>query len=388
MAWPPRRARFALVVSVLLHAGLLVLLVRAPAPPIAPAPAAPLFVEIHEVVRQAAAKAAPATQSPSPPVKASGGKGKRQRAIQKALPSFVEPPADVAKELAPAPGGDFPLAEPPHPDLAHAATRAADSLVSRQVLPTDPAREDRSIQAPFAIEDPNARVAGMLREGLGRDRVDRGMVDPYFRSMGGAMTRAWKPEPKVDAKGLKGFLSEAGRGVRAGVSDYASAWLAAAAAYGKSGSPGDLEGPLDPDGRLKEHIPPGITEQHASHLRSTRIALIRLTQKLDGRLMHVELVQPSIDPEMDREILRELRGGEMVVPVPPHEGLGIHDPIRSLWAFQLTVDIAPPVPMVSGTFDLDALFDRKTREEMGGLIDVRMPLSRRISKQVSLIAVE
>lgn len=388
MRRPSHRARFALAVSVLLHAGLLVLLLRAAPAPVAATPPSPLFVEIHEVKRKPASKPAPAVQSPSPSVKSSRGKGARQKAIQKALPSFTKPAPDVIPDDHGGQDGDFPLAEPPHPDLAHAATRAAESLTARQVLPSPPVLEDRSIQAPFAIEDTNARVSAMLREGLGRDRVERGMVDPYFREMGGAMTKAWNPEPKVDAKGLAGFLSEAGRGLRANASQYAAAWMAAAERYGKSGSPGDLEGPLDPDGRLKEHIPPGITEQQGHHLKSTRIALVRLTQKLDGRLLHVELVQPSIDAEMDREILRELRAGEMVMPVPPHEGLGIHDPIRSLWAFQLTVDIAPPVPMVSGRFDIEAFFDRKSREEMGGLIDVRMPLSRRISKQVSLLAVE
>src|SRR6185312_16358410 len=118
-------------------------------------------------------------------------------------------------------------------------------------------------------------------------------------------------------------------------------------------------------------------------------ALVRITQGLNGKLLHVELVQPSIDPAMDAEVMRELKRGEMVLPVPPTNGMGIHDPIRSIWAFQLTISIAPPVPMVSGSFDIEALFDKKTRDEMGGsLFDVRMPLSRRISKRVDLVSVE
>jgi hypothetical protein len=303
-----------------------------------------------------------------------------------AAPSLpVAPPSAEVPQVPAAP----PSASAPN--LADAATRSANRVAENSLALNPPKPEaqpeDRSIQAPFVVEDPNARVSSMLREGLGRDRVERGLVDPYFRDLGQKMAEQWKPEKKVDAKGLRGFLEEAGRGLREGVGEYATSWMAHAEQYGKTGKLTD-DDPYDSDGRLKEQIPHGITEQLPTELRSSRIALVRLTQRPDGHLLHVELVQPSVDPAMDAEVMRELKLGEMVLPVPPARGQGIHDPIRSVWAFELTVSITPPIPMVHGTFDLAAIFDKKMRDEMGGIVDVRMPLSRRITKQVTLVSVE
>jgi hypothetical protein len=190
---------------------------------------------------------------------------------------------------------------------------------------------------------------------------------------------------------MKGFLEELGRGLREGTRDFARAYAAQADEYGRTGTVSGSDEPAGPDGRLEipMHAPLGSSAQLPGMWTNTRVALVRLTQDPHGHLLHVELVQPSIDPSMDAEILRELRLGQMTLPVPPSDGQGIHDPIRSIWAFQLVVSIAPPLPnAIGGTFDLDALFDKKTREENGGVIDVRLPLSRRIYKHVELISVE
>lgn len=393
-----RRIPYALLASLAIHAGLVAWLAlrKPPEPP--PAAQAPIVVEIVEPPRPKVA--APAV----PPVPAAPLAEKSAPAHRKAKPSApaasqpVNPapaPSSVAEGEVAVPSGPAvpPAAAAPNiPDLASAGTAAANRVAEQALKldrpPTLQAPDDRSIQAPFVIDDRNERVAGMLREGLGRDRVERGMVDPYFHELGQKMASQWKPEKLVDEKGMKGFLAEAGRGLKAGATEWVRAWGKAAEAYGKSGNPGDTGGPFEADGRLKENIPPGFTQTMPSQLTSSRIALVRLTQRPDGHLLHVELVQPSIDPVMDAEIMRELRGGEMVMPVPPTRGQGIHNPIRSIWAFQLAISIAPPVPMVTGSFDLEALFDKKMREEMGGLVDVRMPLSRRITKRVDLVSVE
>ncbi|MBS2030211.1 MAG: TonB C-terminal domain-containing protein [Deltaproteobacteria bacterium] len=392
-----RRVQLAVLASVLLHGALAVfVLTRKPTPP----PKwenAPLVIEIREK-RAEKKPPPPAPLKPTEPPKKLSKSNKSP--LPKAGSHTPQPPQLAEKPSAPpsaaSPGApEVPSAAPAvkAPNLADAATRSADRVAQNSLaleppkLPPPP--EDRSVQAPFVIDNPNERVASMLREPLGRDRVERGMYDPYFHQMGEAMSKQWQAEKKVDEKGLKGFLDEAARGLAVGAQQWMLAWQAAAEQYGKTGNPGDIDGPYDIDGRLKEHIPPGVTQTMPNQLSSSRIALVRITQGLNGKLLHVELVQPSIDPAMDAEVMRELKLGEMVLPVPPTKGMGIHDPIRSIWAFQLTVSIAPPAPMISGSFDIEALFDKKTREEMGGsLVDVRLPLSRRISKRVDLVSVE
>ena len=390
-----RRVRLALLASLCLHGALAVFVLTRKPPPQPKWENAPLTIEIRE---------APAEKKQTPPAKPLEPPKKLSKNNQSPKPKAgvkTPPPSQLAEKpsappAATTPGApEVPSAQPSEkaPNLADAATRSADRVAQNSLalhppkLPPPP--EDRSIQAPFVIDNPNERVASMLREPLARDRVERGMYDPYFHQMCEAMAKQWQAEKKVDEKGLKGFLDEAARGLASGTQEWMRAWQAAAEQYGKTGNPGDIGGPYDIDGRLKDNIPPGFTQTMPTQLASSRIALVRITQGLNGKLLHVELVQPSIDPAMDAEVMRELKHGEMVLPVPPTNGMGIHDPIRSIWAFQLTISIAPPVPMVSGSFDIEALFDKKTRDEMGGsLIDVRMPLSRRISKRVDLVSVE
>jgi len=392
MRSPSRRAQLALLGSLLLHGALALLLINRKPTSAPRRNAAPVSIEIIEAP---APKPAAVIPAPAKLAHAAPHAPHRHRAPAP-VASHTEAVA-IAPAPAPAPpqpsGPDVPSAPPTQraPDLSAAATRAADRVSQTSLALAPPvltAPEDRSIQAPFVIADPNARVASMLREGLGRSRVERGLVDPYFSQLGEAMDRQWEAEKHVDEKGMKGFLEEMGRGLREG----ARAYVAAASEYGRTGTIAGAGGPMGPDGRLQVplHEPLGGSEQLPGMWRSTRVALVRLTQRPDGHLLAVELVQPSIDAAMDAEILRELRRGTMKLPVPPTEGQGIHDPIRSIWAFQLVVSIAPPVPnVIGGTFDLDALFDKKTREENGGsLVDVRLPLSRRITKRVQLISVE
>jgi hypothetical protein len=112
--------------------------------------------------------------------------------------------------------------------------------------------------------------------------------------------------------------------------------------------------------------------------------VVRLTQSRAGRLLDVELVLPSGNPAVDAAVMRGLRGGETVLPVPPTEGMGIRDPIRSLWAFQLSIKVCPPAPVLSGNFDIAAPFDRK----IGNGAGVCIPLDRTIEKHVELLEVD
>ena len=58
--------------------------------------------------------------------------------------------------------------------------------------------------------------------------------------------------------------------------------------------------------------------------------------------------------------------------------------MHTIWAFQLVVDIAPPAPILGATFDDSMLWDKRLRDQL----DVRLPLSRRILKSVTLLSVD
>jgi len=111
--------------------------------------------------------------------------------------------------------------------------------------------------------------------------------------------------------------------------------------------------------------------------RATKRATVRVVQETSGRLRSVQLLSPSNDPELDRMAVEDVRAAAEKMPAPPKEGLGIKDPIVSLWEFQLIVSISPPIPTVTFEFD-----------EVLGFIDPRMPLDRRIYKRIRLVGVE
>jgi TonB family protein len=111
--------------------------------------------------------------------------------------------------------------------------------------------------------------------------------------------------------------------------------------------------------------------------KATRRAVIRVVQDAAGKLLKVELVQPSQDAKVDKEALVDVRSAAEKLPPPPAEALEGKATLSSLWSFELIVSISPPVPTFSFEFD-----------EALGFIDARLPLDRRIYKKVRLVSVE
>ena len=76
---------------------------------------------------------------------------------------------------------------------------------------------------------------------------------------------------------------------------------------------------------LAAPAPTSDTRQQAAHRAAARedattrkgVVLIRLTQGRDGHILRVDLVAPSDNPALDAEVLRDLKTGQMVLPVPP-----------------------------------------------------------------------
>ena len=215
----------------------------------------------------------------------------------------------------------------------------------------------------------------MIAEGLGRDRVSRGAIDPYFSRVGQSLAKNWKPQGRVRPDSLVDNTAQLGENLAIGL----RAWQKVAEQYAKTGTLGtpDAEamgGPLTPIQELGE-----LRERFLDTYRQVNQTVVRITQGKGGLLQNVELIHASSDPVLDAQVLAELRSGAMQLPVPPEKGLGIGSSIRSMWSFTLVVSVSPPLPsaVVTGSFD-----------EVEGGLDVRVPLDRRIYKYVQLIAVE
>ncbi len=235
-----------------------------------------------------------------------------------------------------------------------------------------------------ALEAPKDLVLTITKETLGKGRVDRGLVHPYYSQLGKALLKTWDAE-RVAANGLKGLAEQTSENFKL----YNEIWADKAQAYGKGGNPmGDMTPTSNRRGAVNDRIA-GITgvdlEQRKElskamreQFKATRRAVIRVVQAQDGKLLKVELVQPSQDAKVDKEALADVRAAAEKLPPPPAEALEHgKTTLSSLWSFELIVSISPPVPTFSFEFD-----------EALGFIDARLPLDRRIYKKVRLVSVE
>ena len=242
----------------------------------------------------------------------------------------------------------------------------------------------RGLHAP---EIPKDLVGVTAKEALGRGRVARGMVHPYYVTLGKALIKQWDADRAVSANGLKGFLDQAVENNRI----WNNIWQERAAQFAKSGSPfsadeatSDMpQRPVNPNlmpyggNPVDQQARRDLQRKMGEAFRSTRRATVRVVQNRDGHLTKVELVEPSNDEHVDQEALADIRSAAMKLPAPPEEALAGKDELSSLWSFELVVSITPPVPTFTFEFD-----------EVIGFIDARMPLDRRIYKKVKLVSVE
>lgn len=230
---------------------------------------------------------------------------------------------------------------------------------------------------------PEQIIDALAKETLGRGRVERGLVHPYYGQLGKTLLKSWDAD-RVAKSGLKGLGEQFVQNSKI----YNELWANRAAAYGRGGSPIDGEqvapyrGPA-PNDRIQGlqgvdlEARKELSRQMASAFKATRRATIRVVQDPLGKLKRVELVQPSNDSQVDREALKDVQAAAEKLPPPPREVVGSREEISSLWSFELIVSISPPVPVFTFEFD-----------EALGFIDARLPLDRRIYKKVRLVSVE
>jgi TonB family protein len=232
---------------------------------------------------------------------------------------------------------------------------------------------------------PKDLVGEAARTRIGRGKVERGMVHPYYVQLGKALVKNWDADRAVSQTGLKGWAESMGENSRT----WNSIWKERAATFGKTGTPFEEPPPDMPMMPVNDHIVPyagNATDQMAKRelqrqmnmaFKATRRATIRVVQDKDGRLTKVELVDPSNDEHVDKEAIADVRAAAQKLPPPPVEALNEHQELSSLWSFELVVSISPPVPTITFEFD-----------EVLGFMDPRLPLDRRIYKKVKLVSVE
>ena len=217
-------------------------------------------------------------------------------------------------------------------------------------------------------------------ESLGKGKVDRGLVHPYFSQLGKTLLKSWDAERAVTSHGLTGFLEQARENNKA----WNAIWRDRAASYGSSGSPLEADPSLKP-GRSPPSFNPNpnlearraMRQQMREEFQATRRATIRVVQDAQGRLLEVTLVSPSNNAQVDREALKDVRAAAEQLPPPPPEAIAGKQTLTSLWQFELIISITPPVPTLSFEFDEALQF-----------IDMRLPLDRRIYKRVRLLSVQ
>ena len=303
-------------------------------------------------------------------------------------PKAQVPPPGAASA---GPGDDTPRSDSPFADAPTALPRTG-SLGRALVLVPDSsfalALDAGTLEAhvspgSLAPRTPEQMIDDLAKETLGRGRVERGLVHPYYAQLGKALLKSWDAD-RVAKSGLKGL----GQQFVENSKIYNEIWSDRAAAYGRGGSPIDGEqlapyrGP-PPNERIQGlqgvdlEARKELGRQMASAFKATRRATIRVVQDRDGKLVRVELVHPSNDTQVDQEALKDVRSAAEKLPPPPGEVVGQREQISSLWSFELIVSISPPIPVITFEFD-----------EALGVIDPRLPLDRRIYKKVRLVSVE
>jgi len=318
-----------------------------------------------------------------------------------------EPPKPVKKRAVPVPPPVVPVPAPPAPveppvddrpraDAPRAAPLEAPAPERPRLIPTGTfalsldAGAFADVEIRVGLRAPSISkdlVGDLTKETIGRGKVDRGLVHPYFVQLGKSLIKQWDADRAVSAKGLSGFGEQFLQNSKV----FNEIWLDKAAQYGATGAA--IDAPVSNDSASRRtatttNTIAGITgvdlearkevsRQLREQFKATRRATIRVVQNADGKLTKVELLSPSNDAQVDREALADVRAAAEKLPAPPAEVLAGRTEVVSTWAFELVVSISPPIPTFTFEFD-----------EALGFIDARLPLDRRIYKKVRLVSVD
>lgn len=302
-------------------------------------------------------------------------------------PRPAPPPPDERPLASDRPQADAPTEAPlPAPRIERPALVPGGSFalsLDAGIFADDD--EPKGLRAPTVSRD---LVGDLTKETIGRGKVDRGLVHPYYVQLGKTLIKNWDADRAMNQKGgLAGYGEQFVQNTKL----FNEIWLDKAAQFGATGAPIDAPVSNDNASRRTALINNGIqgiqgvdlearkevSRQMREQFKTTRRATIRVTQDPSGKLVKVELMSPSNDATVDKEAMADVRAAAEKLPPPPPEAIEGKQTLVSVWAFELVVSISPPVPTFTFEFD-----------EALGFIDARLPLDRRIYKKVRLVSVD
>lgn len=382
----PRRNRFwvALLASLGLHALVLVWLLERPGapPPAAPAAEPPIAVQVIELPAGAGQRAQEAAPAPAAPAK-------------KTKPGAL---AQRGPEIPPGGNGS---------SNGHPGAGAGDAPRSTNVMPSEEALEEIAggggggpvvLGAPgggdgeplpsserygwagpgsgiHAPRIPKDLVGETVAEAQGRHRAELGIVDPYFRQVEKALEGSWHADQRAPPPQT---LAETVRDFGTALQRFKDVWLEGADRYGKTGNPlpegvgevFDHNVLADGSDHMKQVM--GYQTLMSAGFTSVRRAVLRVVQDDTGKIVLVELVEPSRDRDMDRQALADVRAAAEKLPPPPASLLGRKSQLSSFWTFEIKLRVIPPTTGIAFEFD-----------EKG--VEPLVPFGHQVKKSVRLL---
>jgi TonB-like protein len=334
---PARRRPFlrALAVSLLLHAALVLWLLRSIHPALVPLPRPLTRISLRPLPPQPVPdRAAPhhitpphrpgAPPSPGTASRPSTGDGSPAPPTGAPTPTPARaPPPDAPIQLFP--GGAVARGAGPVPPGVPGASTAPDH-------PDSPEEEGKRV-----LE----RVETMRRDGLAERLVATG-VDDYFKEYRRALQSHMGPPPPGGGP-KHGDLTPGQRWI--------NAWLASLeeGSSGRDPPKGErmpARDVQDVTGRMEEFVAnqlgpmavqPSFAAQRLIHRASAAeaVAVLRIVQRADGSIASTELVASSGDKAFDAYVVEHAALALAAVPPPPaRQGAGLHpDGTRTEWAF-------------------------------------------------------
>ena len=434
-----RRVWMGLGISALVHVCLLWFLTLAPPPPVSRPADVPLEISVVTVEVPEAPDPLPeetgdasepepsAEPEPPVPVPASPVQPRETVSTEPELPPGEREPEVVAEEparVAEAETPDAPAPEPasePSTDGDASGAGAAGAVVSEAPVRSGTERpwfvprggptigsggvpgetlsaEDQGARRAAEREAERHRVKSRvdrgIAEAIGTQRVQRGMVDPYFNQLGRALNAELETIP--ESLGTPDMLKQLAEG-----------YAKQARMVGRTGAAFE-DTPIG-EGRDRDTLPTAAMQRDAVNNpafasrgpiptgggkppQPVMRAEIRIEQRPDGSVSSISLVKSSGNEVFDQHVLEVAPKSVAALPPPPERGSGIHDDgMRSHWAFEghIRLDkklkdfrIPQDLPYLVGAGALGALGGGFDLTDLGNtsVADLRDPRWRLVAK--------
>ncbi len=223
----------------------------------------------------------------------------------------------------------------------------------------------------------SVRLQGMFTEDEARARVERGLIDPWFATLGKALLRSWDVGRVIRSR--PDLAADLGHNSAI----FGKEWSERATTYGQSGNPLPAGAPNPKVPETYGIVAPGndvVMQGEATRLvheqyQVVRRATVRVVQNAKGALLSADLELGSGDPDLDAAALYDIRAAAAALPHPPASLAQGRDYVSSEWQFELVVAVTPLAPVI--TFEFDELVPP----------EAKVPLTRKVYKRVRLLAV-